>query len=180
MKKSEPGANGWFKLVGQSSRDDLWLTLEWDGPETLADGRDFQHEVAWGRGAELGAPWWFRQSEPSRGTKRGDLPWTGGASAYVVVSERFIAALENLGVEGWSVYPVKVMDRSDVPIDGYTGFVPDVTGTQELTSYWWRRNHPGATFLVTERVLDGLVSAGVERLDVEPARKKFAPPQRGS
>jgi len=176
MKKPEPGANGWYEIVGKSARVDLWVWPEWEGPDTLRDGRDFCQEIGWGRGDQLGAPWWYRQQEPCRATRLADILWSGGASPFTVVSERFVEVIGELGVTGWSTYPITIVDRRDNPIDGYVGFIPPLRQPQELLTTGWKRHRPADRFFVTERVLDGLLAEGVDLFDVWPAEKKYAPP----
>jgi len=175
VKKPEPGANGWYEIVGKGARVDLWIELECDGPEELPDGRWLEREVAFGRGDQYPARWWFRQQEPCRASRLADVLW-GAVAAFCVVSERFIEVIGELGVTGWSTYPITILDRRDNPIDGYLGFVPPLTGGQGLRSSGWKKRTPSGTFYVTERILDGLLAEGVDLFDIWPAEKKYAPP----
>lgn len=100
MNKPKPGVNGWYRIVGMSEPDDLWIKLETDGPEELKDGRWLEREAAFGRGDQYPAKWWFRQQEPSSASRRADVLW-GEVAAFAVVSERFVEALRGLNVSDW-------------------------------------------------------------------------------
>ncbi|WP_029068708.1 hypothetical protein [Jonesia quinghaiensis] len=166
----------WFVLGAFTSSRELWVVLEGEGkpeygPWKTSDGRDVIDEIAVGRIAELPFPVDFRRDTASTGKKRGDILWLGG-HPLLLVSRRFVEALEEMGVTGWLTYPVELRDsgrRSGEPIEGYVGFVPDLTGNAPVRSY--NVGTPNFAIRVRGDILDGLKSRGVVRFSAELAEE---------
>lgn len=173
----------WVELRPRSETADLWVVPTWEGkpmmgPWKTSDGRRIVEVIADGNADTLGFAVWFEQLPDSRGTRRGDILWSGGLP-HGLVSTRFVDALQDLGVTGWSTYDVTIKDTQGQSIRGYVGLVADVTGTSELVSRAWKAGRQKPVYLATQRVAEGLAAVGVGGLYQEAARKDV-PRRRGA
>lgn len=138
------------------------IDLTWRSP----DGTPLDEVI--GNGEPDSLPFAVRlRQQSSTGVRRGDLLWTLGLGIGVV-SDRFVDALTDLGVDGWSTYPIAVEDRQGRPIEGYQGLVADTTGASELVSGAWWEHVQSFSYFVTERVAGVLLRAAVDGFDLEP------------
>lgn len=168
---------GWSLLRAQSETADMWVAPQWDGKPELGpwmteDGRRVVDVIADGHGESLAFRVWFEQSPESKGTRRGDVLWTGGLPVGIV-SDRFVQELDRLDVSGWSTYTVTIVDHDGHEVEGYHGFVADVTGRSELVSWAWKVGRQMPVYLATDRVADALMAAGVTGLERETATKRL-------
>lgn len=165
----------WAELRARSETNDLWVVPQWAGKPELGpwmtdEGQRVVDVIADGHGDSLPYRVWFEQSPDSKGTRRGDLLWIEGLPIGIV-SDRFVHELDKLNVSGWSTYPVSIKDTAGHEIEGYQGFVADVTGNSELVSRAWKEGRQMPVYLATDRVADALLAAGIDGLARESATK---------
>ena len=167
--QSVPGA--WYVLEARSTRADLWVRLEGPGKPELGPwltpaGDDVHALVGTGELVPMGEAAWFRRHEYSRGTRRGDLLWTGGGQ-YVLLSERMRAVLLGVGDPGIAFHAVQIRDRGESAphLEGYSLLVPNLSGEGHMRSEV--RGLPTSRLVVTGAVLAALLAAGVDGFDWE-------------
>lgn len=168
----QPDPGAWYVLEARSTRADLWVRLEGPGKPELGPwltpaGADVHALVGTGVLAATGDLARFRRHEYSRGTRRGDLLWTGGGQ-YVLLSERMRTVLLGIGDPGMAFHSVQIRDRRDSAphLEGYSLLVPHLSGEGHMRSEV--RGLPTSRLVVTGAVLAALLAAGVDGFDWEP------------
>lgn len=167
----QPDPCAWYALEARSTRADLWVRPEGPGKPELGPwltpaGEDVLALVGTGELVPMGEAAWFRRHEYSRGTRRGDLFWTGGGQ-YVLLSARMRKALLGIGDPGIAFHAVQIRDRRDSAphIPGYSVLVPNLSGEDHVRSEV--RGLPTSRLIVSGKVLSALLEAGVDGFDWE-------------
>lgn len=169
--------SGWSKLRARSETSDLWVVPQWAGKPELGpwvtdDGQRVVDVIADGRGESLPFRVWFEQSPNCKGSRRGDILWVEGLPIGIV-SDQFVEELDNLDVSGWSTYQVSIKDTAGHQIEGYRGFVADVTGDSEVISWAWKDGRQAPVYLAADHVADSLLAAGVDGFDREATTERL-------
>lgn len=145
-------------------------------PWLLDDGRGVIPLLTRGEMDEIPFKVWFVQQEEAYGKRMGDLLWATGPSLKLV-SDRFIGALNDMGVTGFKTVPVEIRTLKQDLVQGYQGFVEDMTDTSEVRST--QPDYPGWSFLISRRIYDGLLERGVDEFRAYDAKKdSFVKPSK--
>ncbi|WP_291277900.1 hypothetical protein [Galactobacter sp.] len=167
--------------MAKNATTDLWVVPSWEGrPEygspTLDDGREVYDVIACGNLEDIPFNVWFERNTDAKGKRHGDILWSGGLESQPV-SRRFAQAVAELGVADVKTYEIDLIDRRKGPIEGYVGFVPSLTGKGEISSWNWRKGKTSFAWVMSNRVLDGLLARGIDGFEYEPLEdENYIPP----
>ncbi|KGM14425.1 hypothetical protein [Cellulomonas bogoriensis] len=157
-----------FLVQARSAVRDVWIQPRWEGKPALgpwhsADGRDVVDLIAGGDLDQISFPVWFQAF--GRGTRWGDMLWTGGLPCKVA-STRFVAVLESIGATGWRTFEVDLRAKGGDPVPGYLGIATTGPGDDlDVTHLFGFQN---LALRVKRHVLEALLGAGVDQFDHEP------------
>ncbi|MFV0435742.1 MAG: hypothetical protein ACK5LO_17455 [Leucobacter sp.] len=161
----------WYEVQGKSTQADFWSAPMWEGkprfgPILLPDGRQVVRVLAAEGTSAIPFPIWFQQ-HPDGGKRLGDILWSAGLSIKIV-SQRFVDRLRELDVHSFQTYDIELWDRRKKHrIEGYVGFIEDQTGEGEIKINPVAGGKVTLSMICTERVLHGLLEAGIDQFDRE-------------
>lgn len=117
-------------------------------------------KIQWGDVDDLPFPVVFKQVNKAK--TYGDLLWTTGSTK--IASAAFVDVLKSTSAAGFSTFPLTVLARGGLPLDGYVGLV--VTGGSGDDLQMLHDHRQFWAFRITPALLENLRSAGADQFEI--------------
>ena len=126
-------------------------------PESLSE---LYIKISWGDVEDLPFPVIYKQV--NRGKSHGDLLWTTGGDK--IASAAFVDVLKRASATGFSTFPITVLARGKIVLDGYVGLV--VTGGSGDDLQMLHAGRQFWAFRISPALLEKLRAAGADRFEI--------------
>lgn len=160
---------------------DLWVELTGEGrPEygrwATPSGLDVDSVLGRQGPTALDVTVRWVQARDHRGTRLTDMLWNTDMTGLKLISERMRDLLVQNGAN-LETFAVDVRLRNGDPVEGYVGVLEEDQEPGPVHSLWrGKRSHD---FVVSDRVLDAIKTAGLTGLAIEPVDGPFPADQPG-
>ena len=162
-----------YEVKARSATRDAWVTVVHETqpefvPWLLPDGQNVSVLIADGRTEALGFTPRLRLR--NRGTRFGDLLWTG--EDIKLASTRLVDALSLFNAGGWSSFEIELVDKKGVPIGGFVVFAVDRSELDVQSDIFPVSAGPYYGFGVIDRLMQFLRGHNIDDFDMVPLPEK--------